>query len=108
MPGGPDLHCTSPEKKHPQKSLRGPPESLGKLFGEGLPLYKAVLKTERWLGFFANTNIYQHKVISNIKKQGKMVQSKGQNKSAKTDLKEMKVYELLDKEFKITTIKTAQ
>lgn len=106
-----NLHRTNPEKKHPKKSLRGPPESLGKLFGEGLPLYKAVLKTERWLFcfvFFSNINIYQHKIISNIKKQGKMAQSKGQNKSAKADHKEMKVYELLDKEFKIATIKNTQ
>lgn len=36
-----------------------------------------------------------------------MAQLKGQNKSAKADHKEMKVYELLDKEFKITTIKNA-
>lgn len=85
MPGGPDLHCTSPEKKHPQKSLRGPPESLGKLSGEGSPVQGSP-KDREMASFFANTNIYQHKVISNIKKQGKMVQSKGQNKSGKTDL----------------------
>ena len=37
-----------------------------------------------------------------------MAQSRGQNKSAKADHKEMKVYELLDKEFKIATIKNTQ
>ena len=105
-----NLHCTSPEKKHSQKSLRGPPESLGKLFGEGLPLYKAVPKTERWMVvfFFLQISTYTDTVISNIKKQGEMAQSKGQNKSAKADHKEMKVYELLDKEFKITSIKNAR
>lgn len=47
----------------------------------------------------------QHKVTRHRKKQLKLVKPKEQDKSPETNTKETEVYELSDKEFKISIIK---
>lgn len=47
----------------------------------------------------------QHQVTEHMKRPENMTQSKVKNKSSETDPRDMEVFELSDKEFKITTIK---
>lgn len=98
-----NLHAQDLKKTHQQKRFERPPESLARVC-EGLSFMKPVHKDrERWLVFWVCW--LQHKVTSHMKKQGNMAQSKEQNKSTETFSKEIEVYELIDKEFKIMIIK---
>lgn len=71
--------------------------------GEGLPLYKAVYNSERWLSVQMHRS--QHKVTRKKKKQVDIAQWKAQHKSLESDLKEREVYNLSDKDLKRTFMK---
>lgn len=82
-------------------------EPITRLIGEGLLSHKASMQNWERCACFLSPKCpnFREKKKSRTKKQGSMTQSKEQNKILQTNCKEMQIYELSDKEFKITVIK---
>lgn len=74
------------------------------MIGEVLPRYDKSPQRLGEVALFSNARIIANK-SQGTQRTRNMAQSKEQNKSLETDPKERKIYELIDKEFKITTLK---
>lgn len=80
------------------------PETMDKLTIEGLCLLKPVYKG--WKSFlFSQKFKHQHKTKRIMNDQGNVIQPKENNTTLIIDLKEMGMYELPDKEFRIILVK---